>query len=134
MKNLRAHRDRSMDTSSGEYAGRSPILNIETEDLGEAYVVRLSGEVDLTTITLLAGALDGQIHKSRNVILDCQHLTYIDSTGFNLLADLYRQGRQFVLVGPSPTIRKILGIVGLDMLIPIAASVEEALNVLAKAG
>jgi anti-anti-sigma factor len=123
-----------VDTPTSERGDHSPILNIETEDYGEAYVVRLSGEVDLGTITLLAGALDGQIHNSRNVILDCQHLTYIDSTGFNLLADLYRQARRFVLVAPVPTIKKILGIMGLDMLIPIAASVEEALNVLAKGG
>ena len=121
-----------MDIPTGEYG--SPILKIETEDHGGAYVVHLSGEVDLTTITLLAGALDGQIHNSPNVILDCQHLTYIDSTGFNLLADLYRQGRRFVLVAPIPIIQRILGIMGLDMLIPIAASVEEALNVLAKEG
>ena len=110
------------------------MLKIETEDQGRAYVVRLSGDVDLDTVTLLEGALDGRVHDSQNVILDCQYLTYIDSTGLNVLADLYRQGRRFVLIGPSPTLRKILRIMGLDMLIPIAASVEEALDMLTKEG
>jgi len=106
------------------------MLKIETEDHGRAYVVRLSGDVDLQTVTILQGALDGRVHNSRNVILDCQHLTFIDSTGLKLLADLYKQGRRFVLIAPSPTVRKILGITGLHMLMPVAASVEEALNVL----
>jgi anti-sigma B factor antagonist len=123
-----------MDAASGKYRGSWPSLKIETEEHDGAYVVRLSGEVDLETAPLLEGALDGRIHNSRNVILDCQHLTYIDSTGFNLLADLYRQGRRFVLVAPSPTTQKILGTMGLDMLIPVASSVEEALNVLAEEG
>ena len=123
-----------MDIPSGEYGSPSPILKIETEDHGGTYVVRLSGEVDLTTITLLQGALDGQVHDSRNVILECQHLTYMDSTGLNLLADLYRQGRRFVFVAPTPALQKILKITGLDTLLPVAASVEEAINVLAEEG
>jgi anti-anti-sigma regulatory factor len=77
----------------------------------------------------IGGACAGRIHDSRNVVLDCQHLTYIDSTGLNVLADLYRRGRRFVLIAPSPTLRKILGIVGLDMLMPVADSVDEALKI-----
>jgi anti-anti-sigma factor len=121
-----------MDAASGEPHRSWPSLKIETEEHDRAYLVRLSGEVDLETVTLLEGALDGRIHNSRNVILDCQHLTYIDSTGFNLLADLYRQGRRFVLVAPIPIVQKVLGIMGLDMLIRVASSVEEALKVLSK--
>jgi anti-anti-sigma factor len=121
-----------MGAASGEYRRSSPSLKIETEEHDGAYVVRLSGEVDLETATLLEGALDGRIHNSRNVILDCQHLTYIDSTGLNLLAGLSRQGRRFVMVAPTPTTQKILQIMGLDKRIPVAPSVEEALKVLAK--
>ncbi len=106
-------------------------LRVETEKRPGAYVVRLCGEVDLATITLLRGALDGQIHDNQKVILDCRQLTYIDSTGLNLLADLYKQGRRFVFVAPAPTIQQILGITGLDMLMPVAPSVEDALKMLA---
>jgi anti-anti-sigma factor len=107
-----------------------PYLKIETEERDGAYVVRLSGDVDLETVTLLQGALDGRIRNSRNVILDCEHLTYMDSTGFNLLSDLYRRGRQLILVAPTPTVLKVLRVFGLDTLIPVTPSVEEALRVL----
>ncbi len=123
----------SVDDASGESRSPSPILKIETEERGTACVVRLSGEVDLETVTLLRGALDGRIHNRRNVILDCQRLKYIDSAGLNLLADLYRHGRRFVFVAHMP-IQKTLTIMGLDMLMPVASSVEEALNVLTEEG
>jgi anti-anti-sigma factor len=97
-------------------------------------VVRLSGEVDLQTITLLHAALDGRIHNGRNVVLDCRHLTYMDSLGLKLLVDLHEKGRRFVLVAPTPTIQKILRITALDTLLPVATSVEGALNRLAEEG
>jgi anti-anti-sigma factor len=133
-KILRAQRGKSTGGASGESRIPSSILKIETEEQDGAYVVRLSGEVDLETVTLFEGALNGRVHNSRNVILDCQHLTYIDSTGLNTLADLYRQGRRFVLIAPSPTLCKVLHIMGLDMLMPVAASVDAALNILTKGG
>jgi anti-sigma B factor antagonist len=106
-------------------------LKVETEERPGAYVVRLCGEVDLATITLLRGALDGQIQSHQKVILDCRRLTYIDSTGLNLLADLYKHGRRFVFVAPTPAIQQILGIAGLDLLMPVAPSVEDALKTMA---
>jgi anti-sigma B factor antagonist len=123
-----------MDTVSGTSGSPSSILKIETDEHDGAYVVRLSGEVDLQTITLLNAALDGRIHNSRNVVLDCRHLTYMDSLGLKLLADLQEKGRRFVLVAPTPTIQKILRITALDTLLPVAASVEDALNRLAEEG
>jgi anti-anti-sigma factor len=106
----------------------APGLKIETGTHDGAYVIRLSGEVDLETITLLQDALDEPAHHSRNVILDCQHLTYMDSTGFKLLADLHKRGRRLALAALTPTILKISRILALDTIIPIAPSVEEALK------
>ena len=53
----------------------------------------------------------------------------IDS-GFNVLASRYNQVHRFVSVASTRTIRKNLGITGLDELIPVVPSIDEALTVL----
>jgi hypothetical protein len=69
-----------MDAASGEPHRSWPFLKIETEEHDGAYLVRLSGEVDLETVTLLEGALDGRIHNSRNVILNCRYQVFLHTS------------------------------------------------------
>ena len=108
------------------------ILSIQSEQRQGVRVLHLRGDVDLATVSQLQKALDEAARASRQVVLDCAKLKYIDSKGLSLLADFCKRGVRFVLVTPSPTIRRVLQIMALDKLFPAAPSVEEALNPLAE--
>lgn len=108
-------------------------LQVETDERDGVCVCRLSGEVDLATVTVLQDAL-GQIQNSRRVVLDCHQLTYIDSTGLTLLVRLRERGYRFVIVAAPPALQKVVRVIGLHTLIPLARTREEALRVLTDTG
>ena len=69
------------------------------------------------------------------VIVDVSQLTFIDSSGLNLLAVAARavtaaEG-SFVVAGPSPGITRVFGVVQLESEVPVTESVEAALGLVA---
>ena len=68
------------------------------------------------------------------VLVDLSQVHYISSIGIRLLLSnasaLETSGAKMVLVKPQPVVEQILRTAGLDQVMPIAASVEEALKIL----
>ena len=112
-------------------------FDIKTEQLGEdAYLISLSGEVDLYTAPdfkqqLLQVIGDG----ARQVIVDFSQTTFIDSTTLGVLVGgvkrLRPSGGSLALVCTDQNISKIFEITGLDRVFPIHGSREEALQSIA---
>ena len=70
------------------------------------------------------------------VLIDVRACGYIDSMGIGALvraARRERQGRIVVLCAPSGAVRKVIDAVGLDALVPVLESREDALDTLAAA-
>jgi anti-anti-sigma factor len=65
----------------------------------------LSGEFDVANVELLRAAL---AHGYGNVVIDCEHLTFIDSTGLHALIELLRSGRTVTVRRPSRPVRRVL--------------------------
>jgi anti-anti-sigma factor len=84
------------------------------EPLEEEPGFRVSGELDLLTVPQLREALAAVRGPSRDVVLDCAGLTFIDSSGLGLLLSIARttneRGASLVLRTASPTVRRLLGI------------------------
>jgi len=84
------------------------------------------GEVDPETASLLESALEGVSPSAARIAVDLSAVTFMDSTGLKVLLDAYRNGRQgqeaLVLRSPTPMIRQLLNITGLDELIPIESA------------
>jgi anti-anti-sigma factor len=118
---------RSLPIAGGEISD----LRIESEERDGVCIVHLCGDVDLMTVSSLQLALNSPARTSRPVVLDCARLRYIDSKGLSLLAGLSKAGLRLVLAVPSSTIRKVLRVMALDVLLPAASSVDEALTLLA---
>jgi anti-sigma B factor antagonist len=82
-------------------------------------VVRVSGELDLST----APALEQQLNElveggARKVFVNLAELTFIDARGLTALVrgaeQLRRQEGGMHVCSPSPTVRRVLAITGLD--------------------
>ena len=113
-------------------------FDIKTEQLGDdAYLISLSGEVDLYTAPdfkqqLLQVIGDG----ARQVIVDFSQTTFIDSTTLGVLVGgvkrLRPNGGQLSLVCSDRNITKIFEITGLDRVFSIYGSREEAVAAIDK--
>jgi anti-anti-sigma factor len=78
--------------------------------------LRLDGELDLATAPLLTEALL-DLASERKVHLDLATVTFLDSSGLRgIVASARSQdgNRSVVLLNPSPAVRRILEIAGID--------------------
>src|SRR3954470_20170560 len=107
-------------------------FDINTEQLSDdAYVISLSGEVDLYTAPELKQQLLDVIGKgAKSVIVDFTSTTFIDSTTLGVLVGGVKRLRtnegQLSLVCSDRNITKIFEITGLDRVFAIAPPRDEA--------
>ncbi|MEU6394839.1 STAS domain-containing protein [Streptomyces sp. NPDC046939] len=89
-----------------------PGLQVQVVDAGASVLVRVGGELDIGTAPRLQSVLAPLA--GRRCELDLQHLTFIDSSGVNLLTLHHRHttqaGGHLRLVAASPAVRRILDI------------------------
>ena len=108
-------------------------FDITTEQLSDdAYVISLSGEVDLYTAPEFKQQLLDVIGKgATSVVVDFSNTTFIDSTTLGVLVGGVKRLRtnegQLSLVCSDRNITKIFEITGLDRVFTIYPSREEAL-------
>jgi len=81
--------------------------------------VSLDGEIDIYNAPELKEKLHKLIEQHPgNFVLDCQNLTYIDSTGLGVLISALRRVKEYdgqiTITNLKPYIRKIFVITGLD--------------------
>ena len=88
-----------------------------------ATVLYFRGELDLAAAPAAVEALGAAIREG-DVVLDAAGLTFLDSSGISAIVQAYRaahegigQGRSVVVRNPSPRVRRVLEITGLDSLI-----------------
>ena len=112
-------------------------FDIDTEQVGDgAYVIGLSGEVDLYTAPEFKQQLLDVIGKgAKEVIVDFSNTTFIDSTTLGVLVGGVKRLRtnegQLSLVCSDRNITKIFEITGLDRVFTIYPTREEAVTKIA---
>jgi anti-sigma B factor antagonist len=115
-------------------------FDITTEQLADdAYVIALSGEVDLYTAPEFKQQLLDVIGKgAKEVIVDFSGTTFIDSTTLGVLVGGVKRLRandgQLSLVCSDRNITKIFEITGLDRVFTIYPTREEAVAQLSSSG
>jgi anti-sigma B factor antagonist len=109
-------------------------FDIKTEKLrDDAYLIALSGEVDLYTAPEFKQQLLEVVGQGgRDVVIDFTDTTFIDSTTLGVLVGgvkrLRPNGGQLSLVCSDRNIAKIFEITGLDKVFPIYATRNEAVE------
>jgi anti-sigma B factor antagonist len=115
-------------------------FSVRTEQLsGDAYLIALTGEVDLYTAPEFKQELLDAIAKgAKQVVVDLSGTTFIDSTTLGVLVGGVKRLRtndgQLSLVCSDRNITKIFEITGLDRVFTIHATRDEAVAALGVAG
>ena len=96
-------------------------------------VFALRGDIDLHFAPALRSVLQAKINEHcPALIVDLTQVSFISSTGLSALMeylrDCGRYGGVFCLCGLSDELKEIFRIVGLDRIIPMFATVDEAAN------
>jgi stage II sporulation protein AA (anti-sigma F factor antagonist) len=95
-------------------------------------VLALAGEIDHTTADTFRHALTAHDGPAPNTVIDLRHVTFMDSSGINVLIAAHQTahaqgGRLYLTHVPAP-VHTVLHIVGLDDLIPIYPTLDQALT------
>ena len=99
----------------------------------DAYVVSVSGELDIATAGRLGDELGRTSERSaRRVIVDLVGVTFIDSVALGVLTEEARRlrasGGSCIVVSQDPRILRVFEITGLDRLFRIERSLAEAVE------
>ncbi len=101
---------------------------------GDVPVAAIDGEIDASNALDLGDRLrDMLTNHSESLVLDLIGTTYIDSAGINLLFQLaaelrQRQQRLFLAVAEQSPIARMLGITGLDSVVPVHPTRDAAVR------
>jgi anti-sigma B factor antagonist len=106
-------------------------LDIRSEQQGSVCTVTLDGEVDVYTAPRLKEELVSLIQGGCSyVIVDMEHVAFIDSSGLGVLVSALRRAREkdgaVRIVCKQESVLKIFRITGLDKVFPIFSDAEEA--------
>ena len=105
----------------------------------DAYVLEVGGELDLYTAPRLSSQM-GEIIAlgATSLVVDLTETTFVDSTALHVLLDakkrILAEGGDLVVVCPSPHIRRIFEVTGVDGLLRLCRSVEVANEMLSPEG
>ena len=99
-----------------------------------AGVVRVSGELDLPNVHLVAEMLDAVLDDRRTIVVDLARVFTIDSTGLNLLIRMHEQcglrKANMAVVFTSQSLRRIFSVLSLENVFQIFPTVDAAIRAL----
>jgi anti-sigma B factor antagonist len=109
------------------------LLRLDIEDHQDHARVIATGEIDAGNAEQVESAVAGVLNgRQDRVLLDFAGVTFIDSSGLGALVKCHREaqahGATFAVVQPSPHTRKLVRVLGLDQLLFLHDSYEEALD------
>ncbi len=108
------------------------LFNIDVESKDGWAVVGVTGELDVSTAPRLRGrivdiATDGATH----VVLDLTAVEFIDSTGLGVIVGSLKRlrglGGDLRLAGADRGVQRVFEMTGLDKVMPMHASANEAM-------
>jgi anti-sigma B factor antagonist len=88
------------------------------------WLVQLCGELDAFTVGQLRGPLTTLTDGGEVLRVDLSEVTFMDSSGAGLLVALHRtndaHGRHIEVVDPSPAVRRVIELSGIDTIVRVS--------------
>ncbi len=96
-----------------------------------ATVIRVAGELDLSTIAAFDAEIQDSLRAS-HVIIELSECTFLDSSALRSLVHANRAANdvesRLAIVAPSQPARRVLDVSGLDRVIPVFDTIAEAVT------
>jgi len=107
-------------------------FSVEERNEGSAWILAVSGELDLRTSPELEDRLDRVwVSGAELVILDLRRIEFMDSTGLRVLLGAHQRAqetsRRFALVRGADQVERVLTLTGVRDLLTIVDAPEELL-------
>jgi anti-sigma B factor antagonist len=110
-------------------------LTIEVRHEQDYGIVTVAGEIDIATVTRLRERLFDIAASGNPLVVDLDQVSFIDSVGLSVLVGTANRavahGGSLQVACAQPKIRQLLRLTGLDRRIPLASTLDEALEALA---
>lgn len=108
------------------------MVQIESEIINGIARISINGEIDASSSIELDECLGEHIkNKESRIAVDCNDLHYISSAGLGVfmsyIEDIKMNEQKLVLYNMSDKVKNVFGMLGLDQLMNIIQSEEEAL-------
>ena len=109
-------------------------MKVSTQDHAHICVMTLSGEFTTDDTDAFHRALGSRIDdgRTRHVIVDCEHVEFVDSVGLETLLDLQQRlasaNGAVRLAHPDDTVRTILRLTRLDNTLEACDTIEDAVR------
>jgi anti-sigma B factor antagonist len=105
-------------------------MNISTRKKGKHLIVSLAGELNLYNVGEVKSQITSAISPdTSSLVMDFKDLTYIDSSGIGLMAQLKKKyssgGGHFSLMGVSKEVMDVLRITALDSFFTFVSGEEK---------
>ena len=109
------------------------LLHVTAEPREDGIIVRVTGEIDVSTVDVLRCQLGTAREEGTTVLLDLSGVTFIDSTGLHLLLEASHSSAVtdwgFSVVRPSRVVRRLIEVSGAaDLLMIVDPSAERVLG------
>ncbi len=106
------------------------MIDIKHKEEEELQILFVNGEIDASSSIHLDSAMRESIDKNKNIITDLTGLIYISSAGLGVfmsyLQELEANNLKLVLFGMNEKVYETFEILGLDQLLIIKKTIEEA--------
>lgn len=99
----------------------------------QTLLVEIDGELDHHIAAKVREAVDSRIKmtNARNIAFDFRKVTFMDSSGIGVIMGRYKiaktLGGKVIVLGAGPQIRRIIVMSGVDKIVRLADTLEEAL-------
>jgi len=110
-------------------------LTIEVRHEQGRSIVTAAGDIDISTVTRLRECLFEMAASGAPLVVDLDQVSFIDSVGLAVLVGAANRaaanGGRLQVACARPKIRQLMLLTGLDRTLPLASTLDEALEALA---
>ena len=114
----------SSGAPSEDDAGAPAELTVERHVVGRRTVLRVDGEVDLSSVATLRSAVEDALDSGAHELwLDLTPTTFMDSSGLHVLLDtearVRKLARRLAIVCPEGAVRRLFEVAGVAAALPL---------------
>ncbi len=112
-------------------------MEIKLKKYSSIYILDIKGEIDLYNYCSLKDVVNKMKEKNiRNYIMNFEEVNYIDSSGIGTILSIYsglvEEKKNFWIANLHGSVKRVIELTKLDKFLPIAGSIEEAVNKIKK--